>query len=329
MSDSSFTRVFQTIPILEGKSTFVIWDQRLRLSLRIVNCVDFIAEDATYPTSASAANTWKSKDQQIAALILSTTSPTILAAHIHILDNPPLPADVSPTPDLYIPRALAIYTALKTTYGTSNAQYTFALARKFIDNKFYELNDDQTNHPTTINGWVNEVLAQHRELKTLKYDIDSLCVNVLLNGLPARFSSYVDAVFERAETPSIESVCDAILRIDAGQQERIDLSNSNIAASGMMSRFDNDPQFRDDFYAFVASRSNGNRSKGSARNACFECGSPKHFARDCPRKNNNDNKDSQQTRSDSTSTNQGDAHLARATLGYNLGEESDDEAANY
>jgi len=31
---------------------------------------------------------------------------------------------------------------------------------------------------------VNEVRAQYHELKLLSFDLDALCVNVMLNGLP-------------------------------------------------------------------------------------------------------------------------------------------------
>jgi hypothetical protein len=74
---------------------------------------------------------------------------------------------------------------------------------------------------------VNEVRAQHRELKSLSFDLDALCVNVLLNGLPDRLFSYVDNVWTNSETSTIDSVSDSILRIDAGHQNR-DRDNSSL-----------------------------------------------------------------------------------------------------
>jgi hypothetical protein len=66
------------------------------------------------------------------------------------------------------------------TYGTSNAQYTFAVGRRFIENR-------AEDGPAPVGDWVNEVKAQHRELKSLNFDLDALCVNVLLNDFPSRF----------------------------------------------------------------------------------------------------------------------------------------------
>ncbi|RSH80693.1 hypothetical protein EHS25_007171 [Saitozyma podzolica] len=60
----------------------------------------------------------------------------------------------------------------------------FALGRRFIENRVH--GED------SVGNWVDQVKAQHRELKSLKFDLDALCVNVLLNGLPDRFSSFVD-----------------------------------------------------------------------------------------------------------------------------------------
>ncbi|RSH95789.1 hypothetical protein EHS25_000881 [Saitozyma podzolica] len=119
----------------------------------------------------------------------------------------------------HIGRAFTVYHALKKTYGTSNAQYTFALGRRFIENRVHGVD--------SVGNWVNEVKAQHRELKSLSFDLDALCVNVLLNGLPDRFSSYVDNVWTNSETPTIDSVSDSILRIDAGHQNR-DRDNSSL-----------------------------------------------------------------------------------------------------
>jgi len=67
---------------------------------------------------------------------------------------------------------------------------------------------------------VNEVQAQYRELKLLSFDLDALCVNVMLNGLPERFASFVDGVWTSSENPSIEDVRVAVPRINAGQMNR-------------------------------------------------------------------------------------------------------------
>jgi hypothetical protein len=89
-----------------------------------------------------------------------------------------------------------------------NAQYTFALGHRFIDNRCGE----------DVNAWVSKIKAQYSEVKSLIFDLDSLCVNVLLTGLPERFQAFVNTVWTAANSPTIDSVCDTILRINAGQQ---------------------------------------------------------------------------------------------------------------
>jgi hypothetical protein len=165
----------------------VEWDQRLKLSLLIVKGSQFIEPNASPPSNGSQSAAWLERDGQLAGLILQSTATPILSAHLHLV----IPSlDISPSTEKdsapHIGRASAVYHALKKTYGTSNAQYMFALGRRFIENRVH--GED------SVGNWVDQVKAQHRELKSLKFDLDALCVNVLLNGLPDRFSSYVDNV---------------------------------------------------------------------------------------------------------------------------------------
>jgi hypothetical protein len=53
-----------------------------------------------------------------------------------------------------------------------------------------------------VEAWVNHVQAQNRDLKLLSLDLDSLCINVLLNRLPNRFASFVDSIWNDMENPS-------------------------------------------------------------------------------------------------------------------------------
>ena len=59
--------------------------------------------------------------------------------------------------------------------------------------------------------------AQYCELKLLLFDLDALCVNVMLNGLPKQYKFFVDGVWTASKNPSIEDVQIAVLRISAGQ----------------------------------------------------------------------------------------------------------------
>jgi hypothetical protein len=67
-----------------------------------------------------------------------------------------------------------------------------------------------------VEVWANQVQAQCRELKLLSFDLDSLCINVLLNGLPDRFASFVDSICKAEENPSIEDIKIEVLRVNAG-----------------------------------------------------------------------------------------------------------------
>ncbi|RSH89860.1 hypothetical protein EHS25_001846 [Saitozyma podzolica] len=184
MSDNNLGKIFTDIPKLTGKRTS-----------------QFIEPNAS--PSEGSQSAWRKRDGQLAGLILQSTATPILSAHLHLvipsleISSPSAEKDSPP----HIGRASTVYHALKKTYGTSNGQYTFALGRRFIDNRVH--GDD------SVGNWVNEVKAQHRGLKSLSFDLDALCVNVLLNGLPDRFSSYVDNVWTNSETPTIDSVSDS------------------------------------------------------------------------------------------------------------------------
>jgi hypothetical protein len=119
-----------------------------------------------------------------------------------------------------------------------------------------------------VNAWVNEIKAQYRELKSLNFDLDSLCVNVLLTGLPERFQAFVDTVWTATDSPTIDSVCDSILRINAGQQSRD--SGSDTLGNALTARMKR---------VHLGNRS---RPTPSAANPCRVCNSSMHWANDCP-----------------------------------------------
>jgi hypothetical protein len=60
-----------------------------------------------------------------------------------------------------------VFNSLEKLYGTSGPQYSFALGRKFIGKRCGDEED--------VEGWVNQVQAQYRELKHLSFDLDALC----------------------------------------------------------------------------------------------------------------------------------------------------------
>ncbi len=154
---------------------------------------------ALTPEQSEANSDWLERDHQIAAGILSTTVASILSAHIHLLDLPFL-------------CARSVYDELVRLYGTSGAQYSFALGRRFIDGKCGESED--------VEACVNKVQAQYLELTLLTFDLDSLCINVPLNGLLERFTSFVDQAWIAGSNPLIDDIRNSILRINAGQLNR-------------------------------------------------------------------------------------------------------------
>jgi hypothetical protein len=146
--------------------------------------VKLIIDPKTKPPEGTSLEAWTERDHQVAAAILSTTSESILSAHIDLLSDVKTEA----------PRSRTIYDSLLKQYGTSGPQYSFALGRKFIESKCGEGED--------VEAWVNQVQAQYRDLKLLSFDLDSLCINVLLNRLPNRFASFVDSIWKDEENPS-------------------------------------------------------------------------------------------------------------------------------
>ena len=206
------------------------------------------------PVDQARANAdWINRDHRIAAAILSTTDESILTAHIHLLD-------------VEAGRAQAVFLEIVRVYGNTGAQYSFALGRKFIDNKCKDGED--------VEAWVNEVQAQYRELKLLSFDLDALCVNVMLNGLPERFASFLDGVWTSSENPSIEDVRVAALRINAGQMNRTNdkalaarLSEVNLVSNGS------------DLKAFYAGLKRA--GKGTSKDhPCARCQSHEHWVVD-------------------------------------------------
>jgi len=206
------------------------------------------------PVDQARANAdWIDRDHRIAAAILSTTDESIP----HCSYPPPRCRSRSCSGGLL---------ELVRVYSNTGAQYSFALGRKFIDNKCKDGED--------VEAWVNEVQAQYRELKLLSFDLDALCVNVMLNGLPERFASFLDGVWTSSENPSIEDVRVAALRINAGQMNRTNdkalaarLSEVNLVSNGS------------DLKAFYAGLKRA--GKGTSKDhPCARCQSHEHWVVD-------------------------------------------------
>ncbi|RSH83888.1 hypothetical protein EHS25_003483 [Saitozyma podzolica] len=260
-------RVFSSVPKLQGKENWVEWDMRIKVALGIVGLRSLLIGRPAFTTEA-ARKSWEEQDIQVANSIIDCTDFSILSAYFYLLDDSPSSPsatnkDDEPAPPHLIARTKTLYEELRKAYGSSNAQYTFALGRRFIDS---HSGDD-------VNAWVNEIKAQYRELKSLNFDLDSLCVNVLLNGLPDRFQAFVDTVWTATDSPTIDSVCDSILRINAGQQTR-DPEGNALAARVKRVHLGNRP-----------------RSSPSAANPCRVCNSSKHWANDCPHREEEDTHD--------------------------------------
>ena len=264
----STSKSFGEVPKLLGKETYVRWSQRITLALSLTRSSSFVVPSATFPypvdssiiplpvDQARANADWIDRDHQIAAAILSTTDESILTAHIHLLG-------------VNTGRAQAVYLELVRFYGNTGAQYSFALGRKFIDNKCKGGED--------VEAWVNEVQAQYRELKFLSFDLDALCVNVMLNGLPERFASFVDGVWTSSENPSIEDVRVAVLRINAGQMNRTNDKALAAKLSGL-EMLSGESELKA-FYAGLRKAGKG----PSKEHPCARCQSHEHWVVDCPR----------------------------------------------
>ncbi|GFZ52390.1 hypothetical protein JCM24511_10163 [Saitozyma sp. JCM 24511] len=191
----------------------MVWKQRLTLALLLTRSNSYI-DPKTKPPQGTLLEAWAERDNQVAAAILSTTSESILSAHIDLLSDTKREA----------PRSRTIYESLVKQYGSSGPQYVFGFGRTFIESKCAEGED--------VEVCVYHVQALYRELKLLSFDLDSLCINVLLNGLPDRFASFVDSIWKAEENPSIEDIKIEILRVNAGQLNRLnDMSFAARAAS--------------------------------------------------------------------------------------------------
>ncbi|GFZ44308.1 hypothetical protein JCM24511_02030 [Saitozyma sp. JCM 24511] len=247
-SNDNISKPFESVPKLSGKENYVTWKQRLTLALILTRSNSFI--------STPTPSTWTDRDSQIAAAILSTTSESILSAHIDYLNES--------TTEL--PRSCVIFKALEKLYGTSGPQYSFALGRKFLESRCVDQED--------VEAWVNQVQAQYRELKLLKLDLDALCINVLLNGLPDRFGSFVDSIWTAEKYPSIEDIKISILRVNAGQ---LNSSNEKALAARKASLSLDPTTSLSAFYAGL--KKSG--KKPSRAHLCARYDSPTHWVVDC------------------------------------------------
>jgi hypothetical protein len=127
-----------------------------------------------------------------------------------------------------------------------------------------------------VEAWVNQVQAQYRELKLLSSDLETLCINVLLNGLPDRFASFVDSIWKAEENPSIEGIKIEILRVYAWPLNRPNTS-AFAARTGSLSLNSSADTSLKAFYGGL--KQSG--KKPSKEYHCARCGSPNHWVVHC------------------------------------------------
>ena len=87
----------------------------------------------------------------------------------------------------------------------------FALSQKLTDNKCQK--------PVDVGAWVNKVQTQYHELKLLSFELNALCADTMINGLPDRVTSIVNGVWTMSMSPGIKYAWSAILGINAGQMD--------------------------------------------------------------------------------------------------------------
>ncbi|KAI9638717.1 uncharacterized protein MKK02DRAFT_21837, partial [Dioszegia hungarica] len=196
----SLARNFERVPKLIGMENFTVWRQRIVLALSMSGATGFVDPKAQLPEEEEDMEEWDVTDKKLAAAILTTLDEEILTAHIDLLDS------TGPF------RARSIYLDLASIYGTSGPQYSFAKGRQFIDNKCGEADN--------VENWVNQVQSQYRELKVLDFNLDTLLINVLLNGLPSRFAAFVDSVWTTDSHLTAEALKIKILQVNSGQLNR-------------------------------------------------------------------------------------------------------------
>ena len=130
------TRVFSSVPKLQGKENWVEWDMRIKVVLGIVGLRSLLIGRPAFTTEV-ARKSWEEQDVQVANSIIDCTDFSILSAYFYLLDDSPSSPsatnkDDEPAPPHLIARTKTLYEELRKAYGSSNVQYTFALGRRFI-----------------------------------------------------------------------------------------------------------------------------------------------------------------------------------------------------
>jgi hypothetical protein len=233
----------------------VVWNQRLIFALLLTRTNSYISP-STRPREASL-DTRIDRDNQVAAAILSTTSESILSAHIDLLSCSKVAAR----------RSRMVFNSLEKLYGTSGPQYSFALGRKFIEKRCGDEED--------VEAWVNQVQAQYRELKhQLVRSRCSLHVFSSMVWLTASHRSWTRSG-RLGRTPRIDDVKISILRVNNGQLNRS--NHKALAARAAPLSLDMSMPSLNAFYA--AFKQSG--KKPSKEHACARCGPPYHWVVGC------------------------------------------------
>lgn len=300
-TSNSIPKFFGDVSKLVGKQNYVQWSHRVRLALLKTRSARFINPDDTIPSDPSEAQSWHDFDGEIAACILDTTADHIATACMSFI------TDLD-----HERRTSDLWTELQRVYGSTGAQQAFILGRQFIQNKCGS-NDN-------VVTWVDTVMTQYQELKVLKFDLDTLCVNVLLSGLPNRFLAFIDQTWTDDDAPNVQDLRATILRIDSAHQSRRGFnqptnSMSSTSSTALVSKSNPVTSPDSSLEAYYA----GLRKSGkqpSKEHPCSRCGSSGHWVIDCRKKyvrRRGTKKDGEETESNKV-TNQ--AAVAVAELQY-------------
>ena len=254
------SNMYGVVPF-DGKTNFVIWQQKIKCVLIQQKCYRAVTE------------IYLPGDDDAKKLDLNEKACSMI--YLHLSDSVLRKVGIVESAKLLWDNLVKLYTDKSLT------------GKLFLLEKFFRFKLD-LNKDIDWNLDVFTKLIQDIKLTGDKY-IDNYTPVVLLNAIPDSYNDVKSAIKYGRDTITLDIVVNGLKSKELDLRQNGGGSSSSRGSDEVMhvrGRTENRSNYQKHDNNSKKNQGNGKRRSKSRKRKCYNCGDPNHFVKDCPKKNN-------------------------------------------